>query len=101
MSWDEPTQEELDDAIIEDTIHCHRCGSGWMVTEVYSFDLASGQRVVCPDCCQDEIDAQVEVLEAALAVCKGVVEMFGKECCSYKVGEMAKAVLARLPGGNP
>lgn len=27
----EPSQEELDDAIIEDTVHCSLCGSSWVL----------------------------------------------------------------------
>jgi hypothetical protein len=27
--FDEPIQEEIDDAIIEDTVHCDFCGAGW------------------------------------------------------------------------
>lgn len=29
MPANEPTQEELDDAIIEDTVHCDFCGASW------------------------------------------------------------------------
>jgi len=31
MSNDEPTQEEVDDAIIEDTVHCDFCGTSWVL----------------------------------------------------------------------
>ena len=31
MSLDEPTQEEYEDAVIEDTIHCTLCGFPWVL----------------------------------------------------------------------
>ena len=49
---DGPTQEELDDATIEDTVHCVRCQSSWDITDTHSID----GRSVCPDCVQDGID---------------------------------------------
>jgi formylmethanofuran dehydrogenase subunit E len=52
MSWDEPTREQMDDATIEDTVHCARCGASYVLPEGYIF----GDRSVCVECTQDEID---------------------------------------------
>jgi hypothetical protein len=48
----EPSLSELDDAIVEDTCHCKRCGMTCSVTDTYVF----GSYAVCDDCTQDEID---------------------------------------------
>lgn len=52
MSWDEPTQEEYEDAVIEDTVHCVRCGTSYVLPDGYLF----GGRSVCVECTQDEIN---------------------------------------------
>jgi hypothetical protein len=51
MSWDEPTQEELDDAIVEDTVHCARCGVPHVLPEGH----LSGERSICEECTDEEI----------------------------------------------
>jgi hypothetical protein len=50
-----PTRDELDDAMIEDTVYCDRCHSAWGAGEVYIVD----DRSVCVDCTQDAIDALI------------------------------------------
>ncbi len=54
-----PTQEELDDAMIEDTVHCGRCNVACSITDTYQFD----DRSVCVECLQEEIDEVLKALD--------------------------------------
>jgi hypothetical protein len=60
MSDDEPTQAELDDATVEDTVHCDLCGAPWVLgghgdgiivqpTQATWWALG-GQLKLCTDC---------------------------------------------------
>jgi hypothetical protein len=64
MSWDQPTQEEFDNAVIEDTVHCDVCkvatvlgGNDGVVLERGGF--------VCIECAAEIHKAYQEHLENA------------------------------------
>lgn len=64
MNFDEPTIDELNDAIIEDTVHCDFCGASWVLGSsgdgiccnlpvnqpVFAPSIRSGQLKLCMDC---------------------------------------------------
>ena len=85
MYDDEVTQVELDDAVIEDTVHCTLCGISWVlggngdgifVTLPASgplFGHIGGQLKLCIECAL-QVKKEIELLLAEKDVCEhGVV----------------------------
>lgn len=63
MSWDEPTQAEYEDAVIEDTVHCRRCSRPYVLPDGFLF----GNDSICEECAQEEINATLARLSDAQA----------------------------------
>lgn len=62
---EEPELSDLDDAIIEDSITCRRCGMRSNVADGFSFP-SNSDHWVCEECTQDEIDDLARERDAAL-----------------------------------
>ncbi len=92
-SWGDRPMSELDDAIIEDTVHCKRCDAPWDITDTYGVN----GRSVCPDCVQDEIDEREEILKGLLAACEcqAVWEQYMHDPNVEKFDEMVVPALSR------
>lgn len=77
MSWDEPTQDELDDAILEDTCHCDLCGGSFVLgsspdyvivdngISTGGFGRLGGQLKLCIHCAGKVHDGYREALSSA------------------------------------
>lgn len=89
---DTPTQDALDDARVEDTVHCSRCKAAWDICETYSVD--GGTKSVCVECVQavlDEHDAELarlrrELGEAreALSVADKSLSLAWQDLCEWR-----------------
>jgi hypothetical protein len=98
MSWDEPTQEEYDDAVVEDTVHCARCGCSYVLPEGYLF----GDRSVCVECTQGEIDELIRQRDEARKECAAWLGQHHRDMARLKQIDAAlgQILAARKAGGD-